>query len=259
VGAGQAVPAGVDGERGGQRVRSGTQPPPYVVLHRCGDAIANQHLEAGAGGLAADGLHVGVAGRVVGVSPPARHAAGGGVEQVEQPAGPGGVLAAPQRPCDPPQPRQPPAPGRPRQHLHDGGLACAEFLGRAEQRSQWVGGMVSLAAEGVPLGLSQPQRPSADPLADRQGRRGRCAGAGARPGPGRLDGPLDQAGGHHAGQPQGDGEPVRRPAVLERHVGAALEQAVLAQQPGEVAPQGRCAVGVDVWGWEDLDQPGAVL
>ncbi len=127
----------------------------------------------------------------------------------------------------------------------------------AEQRAQGVDLVVG--AQRVVLGQSQAQLAAGgDPVAD-QRRAGR-GGLGAGAGPGRLDGPFDQAGRDGAGHPQRDGEPAVGGGQLEAEVGLAAERPPpgRAQQGHQVGPQGRRPLGVDLGRGQHPHQAGAL-
>ena len=85
-------------------------------------------------------------------------------------------------------------------------------------------------------------------------------GLGARPGPGGLDRPLDQARRDGPRYPEAMVEPAVGGGELEAEVGLAAERPSpgRAQQGDQVGPQGGRALGVDLGRGEHAHEPGAL-
>lgn len=115
-------------------------------------------------------------------------------------------------------------------------LVLAEARQRAEQRAERVDPVVGL--QGVVVAGGEAQLA---PRRRRPGGKRRHGGSGGRlrPGPGRLDRPLDESRRHAGGHPQADGEPVGPGGDLEAEVGLAGRGAPprRAQEGDQVGPQ----------------------
>ena len=143
------------------------------------------------------------------------------------------------------------------QDLHARRLGLAEAGQRADEGPERVD--LVRGAQRVVLGQGQGEGAAGgDPIAD-EGRGGRD-GLGARPGPGGLDRPLDQARRDLSGYPEGDGEPAVGAGELEAEVGLSAEEPSpgRSEEGDQIGPQGGRPLRVDVGRGEDLHQPGAV-
>ena len=116
-----------------------------------------------------------------------------------------------------------------------------------------------LGAQRVVLGKRQAKRPAGRHAWPGQRRDGRD-GLGARPGPGGLDGPLDQSRRDLTGHPESDGEPAVRCRELEAEMRLAAEESPpgRAEQGDEIGPQGGRPLRIDLGRGEDPHEPGAL-